>query len=75
MKKEEVLNADFLKQFKSGEELSDFLSQLQKRGIEQMLEGEMDAHLGYEKHQKANEANSRNGYQNKKIKKNWENIR
>ena len=68
MKKEEVLNADFLKQFKSGEELSDFLSQLQKRGIEQMLEGEMDAHLGYEKHQKANEANSRNGYQNKKIK-------
>ena len=68
MKKEEVLNADFLKQFKSGEELSDFLSQLQKRGIEQMLEGDMDAHLGYEKHQKANEANSRNGYQNKKIK-------
>lgn len=68
MKKEEVLNADFLKQFKSGEELSDFLSQLQKRGIEQMLEGEMDAHLCYEKHQKANEANSRNGYQNKKIK-------
>ena len=62
------LHADFLKQFKSGEELSDFLSQLQKRGIEQMLEGEMDAHLCYEKHQKANEANSRNGYQNKKIK-------
>jgi len=68
MKKEEVLNADFLKQFKSGEELSDFLSQLQKRGIEQMLEGEMDAHLGYEKHQKTHETNSRNGYQNKKIK-------
>ena len=68
MKKEEVLNADFLKQFKSGAELSDFLSQLQKRGIEQMLEGEMDAHLGYEKHQKTDETNARNGYQNKKIK-------
>ena len=29
MKKEDLLNEDFLKQFKTGEELNDFLSQLQ----------------------------------------------
>lgn len=45
MNKEELLNADFLKQFKSGDELNAFLKELQKRGIEAMLEGEMDAHL------------------------------
>ena len=49
MKKEDLLNDDFLKQFKSGEELNDFLKQIQKRGIEKMLEGELDGHLGYDK--------------------------
>jgi hypothetical protein len=38
MKKEDLLNEDFLEQFKSGEELNDFLKQIQKRGIEKMLE-------------------------------------
>lgn len=42
MKKEELLTDEFLKQFKSGEELNSFLQQIQKRGIEKMLEGEMD---------------------------------
>ena len=37
MKKEDLLNEDFLKQFKTGEELNDFLGQLQKRGIEKIL--------------------------------------
>ncbi|NLP57607.1 IS256 family transposase, partial [Lutibacter sp. B1] len=40
MKKEDLLSNDFLKQFTSGEELNDFLKQIQKRGIEKMLEGE-----------------------------------
>lgn len=68
MKPEELLNDDFLKQFKSGEELTSFLTQLQKRGIEKMLEGELDAHLDYEKHKKSYSSNSRNGYSKKKIK-------
>jgi len=68
MKKEDVLNDDFLKQFKTGDELSNFLSQLQKRGIESILEGELDGHLDYEKYKKSNQNNSRNGYSNKKIK-------
>ncbi len=53
MKKEDLLNDDFLKQFKSGEELNDFLKQIQKRGIEKMLEGELDGHLGYDKNKKS----------------------
>ena len=40
----------FLKQFKTGEDLYNFLGQLQKRGLEKILEGELDAHLRYEKH-------------------------
>jgi putative transposase len=35
-----------LKQFKSRDALNDFLSQLQKRGIEKMLEGELEGYLG-----------------------------
>lgn len=37
MRKEELLKEDFLKQFKSGEELESFLSELHKRGIEQKI--------------------------------------
>ena len=68
MKKEDVLNDDFLKQFKTGDDLNNFLSQLQKRGIESILEGELDGHLDYEKHKKSINENSRNGYSKKKIK-------
>ncbi|SNB25965.1 hypothetical protein NO004_300001 [Flavobacterium psychrophilum] len=39
MKKEDLLSDEFLKQFKTGEDLYGFLAQLQKRGIEKMLEG------------------------------------
>lgn len=45
-----------------------FLKELQKRGIEAMLEGEMDAHLGYEKHELSEEKNSRNGHGKKTIR-------
>lgn len=68
MKKEDLFNDDFLKQFKSGEELSNFLKQIQKRGLEKILEGELDGHLDYEKHQKSASGNTRNGYSEKKIK-------
>ena len=68
MNKQDVLNAEFLKQFKSGEELNSFIKEIQKRGIEQLLEGELDAHLGYEKHQNSTVENARNGYSSKRIK-------
>ncbi len=65
MKKEDLLNDEFLKQFKTGEELNSFLKELQKRGIEKMLEGELDGHLGYDKNQKSSSKNARNGYSEK----------
>ena len=68
MKKDDVLNGDFLRQFKSGDELNSFLKELQKRGVEQLLEGEMDAHLGYQKHEISDNPNSRNGFTKKTIK-------
>jgi transposase-like protein len=68
MKPEDILNENFLKQFKSGPELTSFLEQLHKRGIEKILEGELDAHLDYEKHQKSKANNLRNGYTKKKLK-------
>ena len=58
----------FLKQLKTGDELNSFLAQLQKRGIEKILEGELDAHLGYEKHEKTGFANARNSTSTKNIK-------
>ena len=63
-----MFNDEFLKQFKTGDELNGFLKELQKRGIEKMLEGELDGHLDYEKHQKSKGGNSRNGYAGKKVK-------
>lgn len=68
MKKEDLFNDEFLKQFKTGEELSDFLKQIQKRGIEKMLEGELDGHLGYSKHEQTSASNARNGFTKKKVR-------
>lgn len=59
----------FLEQMQTGDDLKSFLSQLQKRGIEKILEGELDAHLGYKKNeQQSLHSNARNGYSTKKIK-------
>jgi transposase-like protein len=68
MKTEDFLSDDFLKQFKTGQQLNDFLGQIQKRAIEKMLEGELDGHLGYEKNEQNGSKNARNGYGKKKIK-------
>lgn len=68
MKKEDLFSDEFLKQFKSGDELNGFLKQLQKRGIEKMLEGELDGHLGYDKNQKSGNPNTRNGFGQKKVR-------
>ncbi|MFM5943658.1 MAG: transposase, partial [Dolichospermum sp.] len=64
----QVLTPEFLKQFKDGKELNGFMEQLYARAMEQMLEGEMDSHLGYTKHspEGINSGNSRNGKGSKK---------
>lgn len=62
------LPADFFKQFKTGEEFSGFMDALFKRGVEEMLAGELDGHLGYEKHTSATGSNKRNGTKTKTIK-------
>lgn len=67
MKNKEIFNDEFFKQFKTGEELDSFLKSIQKRGIEKMLEGELDNHLGYPKNETSSNPNSRNGYGTKKI--------
>ena len=68
MQPEDLFNDDFLKQFKTGKELTDFLTALQKRGIEKILEGELDGHLGYDRHEQSSQDNARNGYGKKKIR-------
>ena len=68
MQPEDLFNDDFLKQFKTGKELTDFLTALQKRGIEKILEGELDGHLGYDRHKQSSQDNARNGYGKKKIR-------
>ncbi|AWG26015.1 hypothetical protein FK004_12665 [Flavobacterium kingsejongi] len=64
------LPKDFAKQFKNKEDFHTFFQDLYKQGIEQLLQGELDAHLGYEKHNidGYNTGNSRNGSFSKNIK-------
>ena len=64
------LPKDFFKQFKSKEEFHTFFNSMFKQGVEEMLKGELDEHLGYEKHSKEghNSGNSRNGSYKKKVK-------
>lgn len=59
----------FFKQFKSKEEFNSFFSELFKQGVEEMLQAELDTHLGYEKHSAEgyNTGNSRNGSFRKKV--------
>ena len=66
---DEVLSKEFLSQFKTESDVSKFLKQLHAQVLEKMLEGEMDAHLGYEKNSVIgnNTGNSRNGSYPKKI--------
>jgi len=44
------------------------MDELYTRGVEKMLEGELDAHLGYAKHQESDMENARNGFGQKTIR-------
>jgi len=68
MKDSQNLTDEILSQIQTGEDLKQFLTQIQKRGLEKLLEGELSAHLGYDKNEKSTSSNGRNGYNSKKIK-------
>ncbi len=52
MDNQSQLPKNFFKQFKSKEDFQSFFTDLYKQGVEEMLKGELDEHLGYEKHSK-----------------------
>ena len=69
MDKQETLPVDFGKHFKSVEEMESFLKNIYRRGIESMLEGELESHLGYSKHCKLEDkSNARNGHRHRALK-------
>jgi len=55
MIKDDTSSLEYLKQFKTGEDLCSFLSQLLGRDLETILMGEFDNHLGYDKHKDSSE--------------------
>jgi len=69
-KSQNLLPKDFFKQFKNKEEFHSFFNDLFKQGVEEMLQAELDEHLGYHKYAKEgnNSGNSRNGSYSKKVK-------
>ncbi|WP_176212743.1 IS256 family transposase [Clostridium acidisoli] len=52
----------------SAEDIQDALKDLLGGTIQEMMEAEMDDHLGYEKYDRSNEPNYRNGSKSKKIR-------
>ena len=68
--KDDILNSEFLKQFKNSRDFSSFMEELYVRGTEKMLEAELDHHLGYGKHapEGRNSGNSRNGKTSKRLR-------
>jgi len=65
----DLINEEFLEKFKTREEFDNFFSNLYKRGVETMLKGELEAHLGYKKNElRTDKTNARNGYTKKKLK-------
>ena len=69
----EILNKEFISQFKTEEDVSQFMTDLHSQLLEQLLQAEMDEHLGYEKNQIEgnNSGNSRNGTYNKTVRNHY----
>ena len=64
----EAFAREAAKHMKTEKDLNDFTQMLTKVAVEAALNGELDAHLGYEKHQKSTSTNSRNGHTTKTLK-------
>jgi putative transposase len=58
---------DILSHYQKPEDLMEVLAGLKKAVIEKMMEGELDHHLGYEKHEKSVANNYRNGSSSKTV--------
>jgi len=69
MNKEEIhtLAKEAAKNIKSEHDLNEFRQMLTKITVEAALNAELDEHLGYSKHEKANFSNNRNGFSSKTI--------
>ncbi|VAW71860.1 Transposase [hydrothermal vent metagenome] len=69
MKKEELqaFAQEAAKNIKTEADLTEFRQMLTKITVEAALNAELDEHLGYSKHEKANADNNRNGYSSKTI--------
>ena len=65
----EKIAQSLAKNIKTEADLSKLSSQLMKMTVEAALGAEMENHLGYSKHQKSKNKNSRNGTTKKKLKK------
>src|ERR1044071_6489090 len=65
-----ILTKEFLSQFKSEQDLTQFFSDLYKQALNQMLEGELDEHLGYGRYERkpVADGNYRNGKIDKQLK-------
>tara|TARA_R110002020_G_C16189535_1_gene765426 strand:- start:52 stop:1254 length:1203 start_codon:yes stop_codon:yes gene_type:complete len=66
--KQQFLNSGLLDGLKTEAELTSLLKQLHSTALEAMLQGELDAHLGYPKNGKSATTNARNGTTSKQIK-------
>ena len=66
--KQQFLKSGLLDGITTQEELSSMLKELHSAALEAMLQGEMDNHLGYSKHQQSNNTNARNGISHKQVK-------
>jgi putative transposase len=68
-KDEQLFPKGFFKQFKDKDSFQNYFNSIFKQGVEEMLQGEMDEHLGYSKHttEGYNSGNSRNGTFSKTI--------
>ncbi len=69
MKTEDIqaLAAQAAKNIRSEKDLNEFKQLLTKMTLETALNAELDEHLGYDKHEKSNTKNSRNGYSTKTL--------
>ena len=66
--KKQFLKSGLLDGLTTQEELSSLLKELHSAALEAMLQGEMENHLGYSKHEQNNSTNARNGSSSKQIK-------
>jgi putative transposase len=64
----EAFAREAAKNLKSEKDLNEFSQMLTKITVEAALNAELDEHLGYDRHQASDNANSRNGYTNKTLK-------